>query len=248
MPAHRWISVALACPLAAAACAGSTVPTAVGPPLELDLGHSRYTCESPDGFTPSLVDTPARAESEDHPSAAALRTALEGGIPGPDILPDSGHWLVSRDASTAYYMAQARDGSEHPFVNVSLSNGVDGWELTGWGDCHPAMVLDELSLVRWPLDPASPQPAAGTTELTALVTEWACTCGAPVIDRLLAPSITFGSDAISIVFAARPLAGLVTCPGIAPARVGVQLREDVGDRVLLDAGVFPAADPSDPAF
>ena len=39
-----------------------------------------------------------------------------------------------------------------------------------------------------------------------------------------------------------------TCPSNPPARVVVELREPLGDRRLLDAGVFPPAEPVAPEF
>jgi hypothetical protein len=67
--------------------------------------------------------------------------------------------------------------------------------------------------------------------------------------RLQPPSITFGPDAVLVVFAARPLAGDVfDCQGNPSTRVVVQLREPLGERKLLDAGFFPPAEPVAPAF
>ena len=55
-----------------------------------------------------------------------------------------------------------------------------------------------------------------------------------------------------IVFAARPLVFdegiVVTCPGNPASRVVVQLREPLGDRQLLDGGVFPPSEPVAPQF
>ena len=52
-----------------------------------------------------------------------------------------------------------------------------------------------------------------------------------------------------VVFAALPLGGdMQTCPSNRPARVVVELREPLGDRRLLDAGVFPPAEPVAPEF
>ena len=71
-------------------------------------------------------------------------------------------------------------------------------------------------------------------------------------DRLLPPAITYGADSVLIVFAARPLGGnpgeVVTCPSNPASRVVVQLREPLGDRQLLDGGLFPPSEPVAPQF
>ena len=63
--------------------------------------------------------------------------------------------------------------------------------------------------------------------------------------RLLPPSITYGQDSVLVVFAALPQVnqGFATCPSNPPSRVLVDLHEPLGDRRLLDAGVFPPAEP-----
>ena len=66
-----------------------------------------------------------------------------------------------------------------------------------------------------------------------------------MLGRLLPPSITDGAESISLVFAARPLEDdMFTCPGNPSTRVTVELREPLGDRRLLDAGLFPPRDAS----
>jgi hypothetical protein len=65
--------------------------------------------------------------------------------------------------------------------------------------------------------------------------------------RLQAPRITYGQDAVLVVFAARPLEGdAFDCQGNPSMRVVVQLREPLGDRQLLDGGFFPPAEPVAP--
>ena len=70
-------------------------------------------------------------------------------------------------------------------------------------------------------------------------------------DRLLPPAITYGADSVLIVFGARPLVYegvMVSCPGNPASRVVVQLREPLGDRQLLDGGLFPPSEPVAPQF
>jgi hypothetical protein len=240
--------------LATAGCASgtapSTTPPAVDPPPgEADLGDTRYSCGGPPGFLPSILDQPATAEHEDHPSAASLQTAIAEVGPDIDMLPEAGYWLVHRDDRVAEYLARDPAGGETDFVFASIENSGGGWKLGGWGGCRPEIVLDGLSLATWVLDPDIPAPGADATTFTALVTERMCTSGQPMGGRLQPPSITYGPTAVLVVFVAVPLEGdAFDCPSNPPTRVVVQLREPLGARDLLDAGFFPPAEPIAPEF
>lgn len=218
------------------------------PPPAFGLGEIRYSCSGPPGFLSSLLDQEPNAELESHPSAEALRQTIREGQEA-DVLPAAGYWLVSRDASSAQYIARGPGGVAPPFVDATLNNEGGAWKLAGWGQCQPTIVLDRLSVATWTLDPELPPPDAGTTTFTALVTERACTGGQPMLGRLLPPSITYGADTVSLVFAATPLAGdMFECPGNPSTRVTVELREALGDRRLVDGAFFPPADPTVPVF
>ncbi|HET9756461.1 MAG TPA: hypothetical protein VFP66_08175 [Candidatus Limnocylindrales bacterium] len=67
-----------------------------------------------------------------------------------------------------------------------------------------------------------------------------------MLGRLLPPSIAYAAESISLVFAARPLDGHVHVSWQPSTRVTVELREPLGDRRLLDAGLFPPRDASLP--
>jgi hypothetical protein len=64
--------------------------------------------------------------------------------------------------------------------------------------------------------------------------------------RILPPTITYTEDEVYILIAARPFLGMSLCGGMPPTPLGLTLREPLGDRRLLDAGVFPAGDPNQP--
>ena len=239
---------ALLLALALAGCV-TTSPAAPRGPGDPDLGETRYSCSGPPGFLPSVLDQPANAELEDHPSAAALRAAIVEVGPDIDMLPEAGYWLTNRDDQVADYLARDPRGAENDFVFASMENDGSGWKNGGWGGCRPEIVLDGLNLATWILDPDAPAPDAAATTVTALVTERTCTSGQPMGARLQPPTITYGPDTVVLVFAARPLEGdAFDCPSNPPTRVVVQLREPLGDRHLLDAGFFPPAEPVAPAF
>jgi len=239
--------------LAIAGCARATPSPIVEPteavPTAAAGGETRYSCGGPPGFLPSLLDQPANAELEDHPSAAALRAAIAEVGPDIDMLPAGAYWLVSRDDRIAQYLARDPRGADTDFVFASMENDGTAWQNGGWGGCQPEIVLDGLNLASWVLDPDAPEPDAAATTFAALVTERTCTGGKPMGGRLQPPSITYGPDTILVVFAARPLEGdAFDCPGNPSTRVVVQLREPLGERRLLDAGFFPPAEPAIPVF
>jgi hypothetical protein len=139
----------------------------------------------------------------------------------------------------------ARRVGDPPFVYAGFQLDERGWTISGWGDCRPRIVLDALSQTTWVLDPAAGVPGSEATTFTALVTETECTGGQAMGARLLPPSITYGEDSVLVVFAARPLdLGMATCPSNSPSRVVVELHEPLGERALLDAGLFPPGDPA----
>jgi hypothetical protein len=236
--------------LTLASCGGPAPAAREGPPVVPNLGDARYTCEGPDGFLPSVLDRPANAETEDHPSAAALRATLAEGGPDLEMLPESGYWLVSRSERVAEYVARSPISQDGELAFAMIGNEAGVWRVTAWGGCHPRIVLEGLSPATWILDPDPAPPAADTTTFKALVTETACNDGQPMGARLQPPSITYGPDSVLVVFAALARAGdgIVTCPGNPSTRVVVELREPLGDRRLLDAGLFPPGDPVEPEF
>lgn len=248
-PATSATPPASAAPPPAVPTGETLVP--VAPPLDVpgisDLGDTRYACEGPPGFLPRTFEQPANAELEDHPSAAALRAAIGEGGQAVD-LPDAGYWLVHRDDHSARYLAREPAG-DPPFASATIDFDGTAWTLGVWEQCRPSIVLDGLSLATWTLDPDVPPPDASATTFAAIVTERACTGATPMGARLQPPSITYGQTSVLVVFAARPLEGdSFDCPGNPSMKVVVQLREPLGSRRLLDAGMFPPLDPIAPEF
>lgn len=234
---------------------GSAPSPTVARPGEADLGDTRYSCGDPPGFLPAILTQPANAELENHPTAAALRAAIAEHGADIDLLPPSGYWLVHRDGKVADYLARAPGGGdptggEPEFVSARIDFQGGAWTLGGWGQCRPVIVLEGVSVANWVLDPDLPRPDAQATTFTALVSERACTSGQPMGDRLQPPSITYGHESVLVVFAARPLQSEngFDCQGNPSMRVAVQLSEPLGERHLLDASMFPPAEPVAPQF
>lgn len=223
----------------------TTLPSAAGagPGLPV-IGDVRYTCGGP-GFSPEIFNQPATAETEAHPSADALRAAIAQVGLDIDMLPDAGYRLAFRDAARASYLA-GDPADALIFAEFAVDRGE--WRLQGWGGCRPEIVVDGLSLATWVLDPDLPAHDGSTTQVTALVTERACTGATPMAGRLQPPRITSADAAVIVVFAAVPLKGdMFTCPGNPSTRVTFELPDPLGDRQLLDGAFFPPAEPVEPA-
>ena len=240
----RDLLLACALTVALAACGQSKpdVPSdsiANGP----DPATYRYSCTGAPGFLPALFDQPATAELEDHPSATALRAFLGDDAFGLGFLPDSGWWLVSRSDTEAQYIARIPGSVESPFGYVTMQSTGASWGFSGGGDCLPEIMVDGRVPAIWTLPPDRPFPDPSTVEFTALVTDRICTGGEPVGERLFPPVLTFTATSVFIVFSARPYWGVTTCQGKPSTEVTVRMREPLGDRKLLDAGVFPPTDP-----
>lgn len=241
----RTFLVALLWTVTLIGCGSDPMPTA-SPSNGPDPATLRYSCAGPPGFLPTLLDEPGTGELEDHTSAEALRAILADDPMGFGYLPDSGWWLVSRDEKEAQYIARLAEVLESPFGYVSLQVRGGTWAFTSGGSCLPEVVLEGRVAAVWALPSNQPAPHRGAVEFTALVTDRICTGGQPVGDRLLPPLVTYTERSVYVVFSARPYQGLTTCQGKPPTETLVRLRESLGNRNLLDAGIFPPSVPTTP--
>jgi hypothetical protein len=106
------------------------------------------------------------------------------------------------------------------------------------GDCLPRVVQHGLNNAEWQLA-RSVDPLA--TELTAAVSEAACTGFITAEGRTEPPRIVYSHDAVILSFYVHPLtpAMLRTCPEPPPTLVSVSLAEPIGTRRVLDGGRCP---------
>lgn len=227
------------------ACA-STPDATVVPTNGPDPSSFRYSCAGTSGFQPPMLDQPGAAERGGDPPAAALRDILATDPSGLGCLPDQGWWLVGRTDTRAEFLAELPPALESPYGYIELVDQGGKWGLASGGSCTPSLVIEGRVPATWVLAHDQPAPNRGTNVITALVTDQGCTGGEPVGDRLLPPFVTYTEASVYIVFTARPHQGLTTCEGKPPTAALVQLREPLGNRDLLDAGVFPAAAPRAP--
>jgi LysM repeat protein len=90
----------------------------------------------------------------------------------------------------------------------------------------------------WSLDPAYPY-SAGATELHILVEEWSCH-GMLSAEGRIAQNIQYRDQAVVVTLAVRSPSGFQTCPAPPPTPHVLHLGQPVGDRDLLDGGLWPA--------
>jgi hypothetical protein len=232
----------------AGACAARVDPSdppdpSDSPSPEVTLSNLRYTCDGRHTFGPEMFALPALAELDPHPSGVALRAFLADPEPGWGFLAEH-YWLAGRDETSAGYVA-AWDG-DPAFVYLALDDRATGWEVSGGGDCRPTLVIPDLGPATWQLDPEEGRPGPDATSFSALVTERSCASGQSSEDRVSPPMFSYGRDQVLVAFGVRPLGGMQNCPGNPETRVAVVLREPLGERELLDAGLFPPRDPTQP--
>ena len=233
--------------------------TAGGPDFGVPL---RYRCEetSPP-FEIALISSIGLAEFDPDASAGALREFLSRRWPN---VPRSGWWLTGRTAERAWFMARHGKGNgagsgapsgadkppeladRPPFVQMVAARAANGWEVLYWEGCRPSVILEDREIGQWVLDPAAPQPGAGSTRFAALVYARECSGGRGPNGRILPPTIVYGEREILVLFTLTPLPGPHDCQGTPPARVVVELREPIGNRQLLDASTYPFRDPRVP--
>ncbi|HEV8516144.1 MAG TPA: hypothetical protein VGQ47_00735 [Candidatus Limnocylindrales bacterium] len=225
------------------AAAPDSVPVASGTTIAAtaEAPVRQYTCGE-DPFTPALLLGPALFELDGHPAARALRAFAEQEGPDFAMLRDRPWRLVHRDERRASYIAETNE--DPPFMHASLENGPGGWEVTGWGQCRPE--LDVEGAARWTFDPEEGIPGPEARSFTALVWERSCASGRPPDGRVQPPLVSYEAEQILVAFTVRPLTGGQDCQGSPPSSATIELREPVGDRILLDAGEFPPRDPSQP--
>jgi hypothetical protein len=247
MTARAAVALLAAVVLAVAAC-GST-PGSSGDPSSgqavqpVDL---RYTCGQFPFGPELLVAGPGTAETGPSDAAAALRAHLAGDGPDFDFLPDTGWHLVGATDRLAEFVAVG-PGVEMSYVSAELNAA--GWQVSGWGQCQPRIVLAAgLGAAAWTFDPDAPLPGPETRVLDVLVIELACNSGEPADGRIVGPSIVASADLVLVVFAVRPRPGAHNCPSNPATRVTIDLGAPLGQRALLDGGQLPFGDPTEPRF
>jgi hypothetical protein len=191
------------------------------------------------------------------------------GVPPPDVIEElafqldidpgmvaqTGYRLVLVSPSHVVF-ARPTPGGERPFEIFAFDRGPDGWRMDLAGGCYPRVVLDGTELgglgpADWWLDPAAPALGPADSELKVVVHELAPCITKPAGARIAAPIASYTEAAVTLTFGVAPLAGAPQeCDSIGGPPIlspyTVTLAEPIGDRALLDGGVFPPRDATRP--
>jgi hypothetical protein len=218
----------------------SQPPVGEADPLAPPLAFLRYSCDG-HPFALDLLSAPAQAEFEDHLSAAAFRAFLASGE-ARHLVPARGWYLAGRDLRTASYVAGVE--GDPPFASVNLEIRATGWEVVGYGECRPQLALEGMNPVIFEFADEIPGPDATQIEVEA--SELSCASGRPVGARLQPAQIIETPPAVYVLLTATTQAREQDCPGHRSTSVTLVLSAPLGDRQLLDVGVFPFHNPAEP--
>ena len=223
---------------------GGTAPATEAPlPSIVDPDVVGLRCGEGDPFHPALLDEPGQAETDRDPAAGALVALLSG--PNPADMPETGWIRVGQLASEARFIAPS--GSPDGWFMVKVAAGPSGWNVEDRGRCQVEVVVPEgTTRADWRLDPAFPRPAAGDRSIHVELNERACSGGQSPEGRVEAPVIATTEQAVIITILVRDIPGGNDCPGNPDFALEVDLPEPLGDRLLLDGGVFPPRDITQP--
>lgn len=214
----------------------SVSPTAFSPTATIAVTDLRLTCGGPLTFTADDLLAPSGAETADHPAAEVLRTLMET-----SPLPNRNGWrLVAMSDEEAVFILPALPGEGFAYWYAEVEAAGSTWQSGPFGQCDPMPRLEGLSPARWELA-ADADMGPESRVVRVLVFELACASGRSPEGRIAPAAVIYGEDSVTILFGTRPLAGgAQTCQAGPPAEVSVDLREPIGNRVLLDGSVFPA--------
>ena len=217
-----------------------TAREATSPPVgeTIDI---QVRCNGGLPFPSSALSGPVGIERADGVAEAALREVI-GDQHGIEPVPTNGYRRLYVTESEAQFGSGTK-----PLMVITVRRRDNGlWSYASSGDCTPRVVRPGLEPTEWDFaEPSRPGPTS--TKVDVLVRGLACSSGVGVDGRLQEPEVRYGDDAVTIAFFAAPLpptGQLQLCPGAPPARRRVILSEPLGDRRLLDAGVFPPRDPA----
>lgn len=193
-----------------------------------------------DSFPAAALDGPTGADRADTAEAEGLRQVMAKPM-GIGSLPADGWRLLDRQDSTAVFGAS--EGGGHTIV--TLQRDGDQWSYSRSAHaCQRLLVAPPDGLVPavwWP-DPDRPYDSQSRV-LHVLATDPSCASGQPTGDRLQPPTVRATGQAVVISFAAKPVIGSQLCPGHPPTAYQIDLGQPIGDRQLLDGGVWPPAEP-----
>lgn len=230
-------------PVAAQAGSGSPGPTDRAVPASPAV--TTYDCYGVVGTAEELTEGPTLDRYTDH---AGYETFVQNAQGQPSewvVVQSSGDRLAGiRELPEPERMDDQLRTHERVVVELipaeSLSNADrDTWMLSSAGPCSLQARVESLGPADLALDPASlPDPQDQSLEL--LVTEAACASGEPATGRVEVINVEMTAEEVRLVIGVEPKEGAQQCPSNPATPVSIDLPEPIGDRVVVDAAVFPS--------
>jgi len=237
---HALVVVACGAPAPSESPSGGAGPSASVEPVP---GNVELACGGEAVFPAEAILVAGTAETGGDLGAQALRTFLAS--PDGQGFPAAGWVKVADLPDRVEFVARKPDAGG--WSAVAFTRQGENVVVDRAGDCTPAVFLGaEHGGADWWLDPAYPTPTAADTVIRLILRERNCASGTTPAERLEAPAIVYEPEAILVTIAVRERHGDQDCQGNPEFSLEITLEEAIGDRRLLDAGVWPPRGASRP--
>lgn len=134
------------------------------------------------------------------------------------------------------WSAESGPGDQAQYVTLERTD--TGLDFTGWGDCQLSVALPPgRSQVEITAPPSGVDGA--TTTPAVMANERECVSGRDPSTYLGEPVVVESADRVVVTLSSETAIGRQNCQGNPSVSVTLDLDEPVGDRELLDGGVWP---------
>jgi hypothetical protein len=203
------------------------------------LAGQAVTCGDELFFSTALLLQPGFEEEATDPAALALRNILAQ--PRARVMwaaPSVGWHRVGQTATKVQFVAVAFETGK-PWV-VGFEARDASWQVTTQGVCQgEARRPVGFGRADWWLDPRFGAPRDDDQLVHAVLMERSCASGRSPEGRIAPPSIAYFERAIVVTMSVRHRPGGQDCEGNPKFPFELTLDQAIGDRRLLDGGVFP---------
>jgi predicted small lipoprotein YifL len=212
----------------------SSTPEVAADP-EVTCGALSWPVSAMDGGVDGLVD-------EAKVRAALAAIAREAPMDAPDATP----WIAlaageygDREVVILGVGSWSSEGGPGAGAqDVGLERTETGLKVTSWGDCQLSIDLPDG---RTQVEITAPADGVdgGSTTPTVMANERECTSGRDPVPFLGAPEVIETAERVVVTMTSEASTGDQNCQGNPSVPVTLELAEPIGDRELVDGGVWP---------
>jgi hypothetical protein len=146
-------------------------------------------------------------------------------------------WFVTQEQERWQQLfGQPKTGGGYAYLRIEMRDG--DWAPVGWGQCQIELKAEGWGNARFVLDAKKP-PDPDATAIRVLATEVACASGMPPGDREVRAIVEEDEREVSIVILVEPTKGGADCQGNPAFHYEVELSDQLGQRRILDASIYP---------